>query len=96
MPITTATPTVEQLQKQISKLQRQNDDLVEAKLELEAQLESVTEDTREVDEYHQRRTHRARQVVVNHHDDAGHRGSQRFCTEAPCPALNELLDGGDL
>lgn len=96
MATTTATPTVEQLQKQISKLQRQNDELVEAKLELEAQLESVTEDTREADEYLERRTDRARQVVVNHHDDAGHRGSQRFCSEAPCPALNELLDGGDL
>lgn len=96
MPTTTATPTVEQMQKEISKLQRQNDDLVDAKLELEAQLESVTETTQETEEYQQRRTDRARQVLVNHHDDAGHRGSQRFCTEAPCPALNELLDGGDL
>jgi predicted nucleic acid-binding Zn-ribbon protein len=96
MPTTTATPTVEQLQKQVTKLQRANDELVDAKLELEAQLESVTETTQETEEYQQRRTDRARQALVNHHDEAGHRGSQRFCSEAPCPAFNELLDEGDL
>lgn len=96
MPTTTATPTIDDLQKQIGELERQNADLVDAKLELEAQLESVTEATQETEEHDQRRTDRARQVVVNHHDEAGHRGSQRFCTEAPCPALNGLLEDGDL
>lgn len=96
MPTTTATPTVEQLQKQISKLQRQNDELVDAKLELEGLVDELQEQLRDGQEGDERRTDRARQVVVNHHDDAGHRGSQRFCSEAPCPALNELLDGDDL
>jgi predicted RNase H-like nuclease (RuvC/YqgF family) len=96
MPTKTATRTLDDLQRQIAKLQRQNDELVDAKLELEAQLESVTENEQETEEYQQRRTDRARQALVDHHDEAGHRGSQRFCFEAPCPAFNSLLDDGDL
>lgn len=39
---------------------------------------------------------RLQQIAVDHHDEMRHRGPQRFCTEAPCPALNDLLDSGDL
>jgi chromosome segregation ATPase len=96
MPTTTATPTVEQLQKEIRKLEQDNADLVDAKLELEGLVDELQEQLREAEAGDERRGDRARQVITNHHDDAGHRGSQRFCTEAPCPALNELLEDGVL
>lgn len=96
MPTITTTPTVDELQKKIRKLERQNVDLVDAKLELEGQVDELSEQLRDGQVGDERRNDRARQVVVNHHDDAGHRGSQRFCTEAPCPALNALLEDGDL
>lgn len=96
MPTITTTPTVDELQKKIRKLERQNVDLVDAKLELEGQVDELREQLHDGRAGDEGRNDRARQVVVNHHDDAGHRGSQRFCTEAPCPALNALLEDGDL
>jgi predicted transcriptional regulator len=96
MTTRTAPPTVDELQRQITKLQRQNDDLVDAKLELEGRVDELQEQLRDAQEADEGRTERTRQIVVDHHDDTGHRGSQRFCTEAPCPALNALIEDGGL
>lgn len=92
----TAAPTVESLQTLVAKLQQQNADLVEDKLQLEDELAGIREDEQEERRASERAVDRLRQIVVDHHDDARHRGSVRFCTEAPCPALNALLESGDL
>lgn len=96
MSTKTATPTIESLQAQVVKLERANADLVDAKLELEDQLAGIREDEQDAERAHERAADRLQQIVVDHHDEARHRGSVRFCTEAPCPALNTLLDDGDL
>lgn len=93
---TTTAPTIDDLQKKITKLQSDNADLVDAKLQLEDELDAIREDQRDDERAHENGTDRLRRIVVDHHDEARHRGSVRFCTEAPCPALNTLLDDGAL
>ncbi|HET6910750.1 MAG TPA: hypothetical protein VFH54_15580 [Mycobacteriales bacterium] len=88
----TTPQTVDQLTEQVVKLRRQVENLKDDKALIQDQLDEVLEREKEAQEHDERQIEHARQIVVNHHDDAGHRGSQRFCTEAPCPALNALLD----
>jgi FtsZ-binding cell division protein ZapB len=96
MTIRTAPPTIEGLQAEIAKLQQDNDSLVDDNLVLEEQLDVVREQLRDGEEEDSRRTDSVRRILVDHHDETGHRGSQRFCTEAPCPAFNALLEDGEL
>jgi TolA-binding protein len=89
---TTAPATVTELQDQVVKLKRQVENLRDDKALIQDQLDEVLEREKDAQEHDERQIEHARQIVVNHHDEANHRGSQRFCTEAPCPALNALFD----
>lgn len=89
MTTTTTTPTVAELQRRITSLREEKQELEDLVGELQDRLDTTERDDQESSEQF---TDRARQVLLDHHDEAGHRGSQRFCTASPCPALNAPLD----
>lgn len=85
----TTTPTVAELQHRIESLREEKAELEGMVGELQDRLDATERDDQEASE---RFAEGARRALVNHHDEAKHRGSQRFCTEAPCPVFNALLD----
>lgn len=100
MTITTTPTTVEELQQELATLREEKRELQQENEDLTGELEDLRDDVAaaERDETGARdgAADRLRQIVVDHHDDTRHRGSVRFCTEAPCPALNALLNDGEL